>query len=172
MRYAAPIALALLAAACGPAPQAPVAAPPPGWHEFEGSWNGAGTRHVLPLGAGRRAALVDLKGTMLLAGPGKPGVGFQAETIALSDSAAGLVGRSVWTDERGDQVFSELKGEGTAAQNRLTGRFIGGTGRFAGISGGYEFSWQYVVEGDDGTIQGRATGLKGRFRIGAPEGSP
>ena len=171
MRFAAPIALALLAAGCGPVPQAPGAALSPGWHEFEGSWNGAGTRRVIPLGAGRRAALIDLKGTMLLAGPGKPGVGFQAETIALSDSAAGLVGRSVWTDERGDQVFSELKGEGTAAKNRLTGRFIGGTGRFAGISGGYEFSWQYVVEGDDGTIQGRATGLKGRFRIGAAEGS-
>ena len=52
---------------------------------------------------------------MLLAGPGRPGVGFRSEVIALVDSETGLVGRSVWTDERGDQVFSELKGEGTAA---------------------------------------------------------
>ena len=164
MRIAA--LLAVGAAACGPAPQAPVSPPPAsGWHEFEGTLNGAGTRRFLPLGEGRRAALVDLRGTMLLAGPGKPGVGFQAETIALTDSATGLVGRSVWTDEQGNRVFSELRGEGAATRNRITGTFLGGTGRFAGISGDYEFSWQYVVEAEDGTIQGRATGLKGRFRI-------
>ena len=49
--------------------------------------------------------------------------------IALVDSDTGLVGRSVWTDERGDQVFSELQGEGTAARNHITGKFLGGTGR-------------------------------------------
>ena len=105
---------------------------------------------------------------MLLSGPGRPGVGFQSEVVALSDSATGLAGRSVWTDERGDQVFSELKGEGTAARNRLTGTIVGGTGRYAGANGTYEFSWQFVIEGDDGSIQGRAVGLKGRIRAGEP----
>lgn len=167
MRLVASIALAAAASGCGPAPQAPPSATPAsGWHDFEGTWNGVGTRRTLPLGDGRSATLIDLKGTMLLAGPGRPGVGFRAETIALGDSATGLLGRSVWTDESGNRVFSELKGEGTAARNRLTGTFLGGTGRFAGITGGYEFSWQYVVEAEDGSIQGRATGLKGRFRIG------
>ena len=121
--------LALVLAACGQAPQPPVASAPAGaWQEFEGTWNGAGTRRTLALGDGRRATLLDLKGTLLLAGPGRPGVGFRGETLAFTDSATGLVGRSVWTDERGDQVFSELKGEGTAAKNRITGTFIGGTG--------------------------------------------
>lgn len=166
MKILASVVLALAATGCGPAPQAPLwAFPASGWHEFEGSWNGAGTRRFLTLGEGRRAALLDLRGTMLLAGPGKPGVGFRAETIALTDSATGVVGRSVWTDERGDRVFSEVKGEGTAARNRITGTFLGGTGRYAGITGDYAFSWQYVVESEDGSIQGRATGLKGRFRI-------
>ena len=72
------------------------------------------------------------------------------------------MGRSVWTDERGDQVFSELKGEGTAAKNRITGTLLGGTGRYAGVTGSYEFSWQFVIEAEDGSIQGRAVGLKGR----------
>jgi hypothetical protein len=58
---------------------------------------------------------------MLLAGPNRPGVGFRSEVIALVDSATGLVGRSVWTDEHGEQVFSELQGEGTADRNRITG---------------------------------------------------
>jgi hypothetical protein len=107
---------------------------------------------------------------MLLAGPGRPGVGFRSEVIALVDSATGLLGRSVWTDERGDQVFSELKGEGTAARNHITGTILGGTGRYAGATGSYEFSWQWVMEAEDGSIQGRAVELKGRVRPGPGAG--
>ena len=108
---------------------------------------------------------------MLLAGPKRPGVGFRSEVIALVDSDAGLQGRSVWTDERGDQVFSELQGEGTAARNHITGKFLGGTGRYASATGSYDFSWQWVMEAEDGAIQGRAIDLKGRVRTGtATEG--
>ena len=107
---------------------------------------------------------------MLLAGPGRPGAGFHSEVIALVDSATGLVGRSAWKDERGDEVFSELQGEGTAERNRITGTILGGTGRYAGVTGTYEFSWLWVMEAEDGAIQGRATGLKGRVRLGPASG--
>jgi hypothetical protein len=88
--------------------------------------------------------------------------------VALNDSQTGLVGRSVWTDERGEQVFSELTGEGTADRNRIAGTIVGGTGRYAGATGSYEFSWQFVMESEDGSIQGRAVGLKGRVLPGQP----
>jgi hypothetical protein len=80
----------------------------------------------------------------------------------------------VWTDERGDQVFSDLKGEGTKDQNHITGAILGGTGRYAGATGSYEFSWKFVIESDDGSIQGSAVGLKGRVGIGQTSagGSP
>jgi hypothetical protein len=161
------VALAIAAAACGPStePPSPVAASGE-WREFEGSWNASGSRHTIPLGADRHGSIVDLRGSMLMAGQGRPGTGFRSELIALVDSATGLVGRSVWTDERGDQVFSELKGEGTSAQNRIAGTILGGTGRYAGATGSYEFSWQFVIEAEDGSIQGRATGFKGRVRPG------
>jgi hypothetical protein len=163
------VALALAAAACGPVAEPPKPPAVTGeWREFEGSWNAAGSRRTIPLGADRRGSIIDLRGTMLLAGAGRPGVGFRAEVIALVDSATGLLGRSVWTDERGDQVFSELKGEGTAAQNRITGAILGGTGRYAGVIGSYEFSWRFVIETEDGSIQGSAVGLKGRVRPGQP----
>ena len=163
------VALALSAAGCGPAPEPPGSVAASGeWREFEGSWNAAGTRRTIPLGADRRGSIIDLRGTMLLAGPGRPGVGFHSEVIALVDSGTGLLGRSVWTDERGEQVFSELKGEGTAAKNQIAGTILGGTGRYAGATGTYEFSWQFVVEAEDGSIQGRAIGLKGRVRPGQP----
>jgi hypothetical protein len=159
--------LALVVTACEPVAESPTPSAASGeWREFEGSWNAAGTRRTIPLGAERKGSIVELRGTMLLSGTGRPGVGFRSEVIALSDSATGLLGRSVWTDERGEQVFSELIGEGTAARNRIAGTILGGTGRYAGATGTYEFSWQFVIEAEDGSIQGRAVGLKGRFRLG------
>jgi len=161
-------------AACGQATQSPGPAAAAGESlEFEGSWNAAGSRHTIALGEDRLGSIVDLKGTMLLAGPGRPGVGFQSEVIGLVDSATGFQGRSVWTDEHGDQVYSSLLGEGTAAKNRLTGTVLSGTGRYAGITGSYEFSWQWVMEGEEGTVSGRAVDLRGRVQPGpAPGGSP
>jgi hypothetical protein len=166
-RAASVVALALAATGCRPSSAPPVVEASGGWLAFEGSWNAAGTRRSMTLGADRRASTLELRGTMLLAGPNRPGVGFHAEAIALVDSATGLVGRSVWTDERGDQVFSAIEGEGTAASNRITGTFLGGTGRYAGATGSYEFSWTWVMEAEEGAIQGRAVDLKGRVRSGA-----
>ena len=165
------LSLAIAAAACGGSTESPAPARSSGeWLEFQGSWNAAGTRRILSLGEDRRSSILDLSGSMLLAGPQRPGVGFRSEVIALVDSAKGLQGRSVWTDERGDQVFSELQGEGTAERNHITGTIFGGTGRYAGATGTYEFSWQWVMESEDGSIQGRAVDLKGRVRRGSGTG--
>ena len=161
-------ALALIATACGPAAEAPKPMAPAGeWREFQGTWSAVGKRQTLDFGENRRSSIIELQGTMLLAGAGRPGIGFRSQVIAFADSATGLVGRGVWTDERGDQVFSELKGEGTAAKNHITGTILGGTGRYAGVAGEYAFSWQFVMEAEDGSIQGRAVDLKGRVRAGA-----
>jgi hypothetical protein len=164
------VGLAFAVAACGPASQSPRPAAAGEWLDFEGSWNGTGTRRSISLGGDRVGSIVDLKGTMLLAGPARPGVGFHSQVIGLVDSATGFQGRSVWTDEHGDQVFSELQGEGTAANNRITGTILSGTGRYAGATGSYEFSWQWVMEAEDGAIQGRAINLKGRVLPGPAAG--
>jgi len=163
------IALIFTMAACSQVTESPKPHAVTGeWREFGGSWNAVGSRKIISLGPDRFGSIISLKGSLLLAGPGRPGIGFRSEVIALNDSTTGLQGRSVWTDERGDQVFSELKGEGTVAENHITGTFLGGTGRYAGVTGSYEFSWQFVIEAEDGSIQGRAVGFKGRFRPGQP----
>ena len=163
------VALAAAAVACSPVVQPPPLVTGTEWREFSGSWNAAGNRRTIPLGTGRKGSIIDLRGSMLLAGAGRPGVGFRAEVIALVDSETGLSGRGVWTDEKGDQVYSTLQGEGTATNNRITGTILGGTGRYAGATGSYEFSWRFVLEAEDGTIQGSAHGLKGRIRRGEPD---
>ena len=170
-RTALSLALALMAGvvACGERSQPPESLPADAWRAFEGSWTASGTRHTLRLGADHQASIVSVNGTMLLTGGARPGVGFRAEAIAFSDDRHGMVGRAVWTDERGDQVFSELKGERVITGNRITGTITGGTGRYEGAVGEYGFQWQYVMEAEEGTIQGRAIGLKGRVRRGGNE---
>ena len=142
------------------------------WREFQGTWTAVGKRHVIPLGGDRRASIADFNGSLMLSGPSRPTVGFLAEAIVLNDSVTGMLGRAVWTDERGDQVFSEIRGETTATGNRLFGTFLGGSGRYAGAIGSYEFSWRFLLEAEDGTIQGQSTGLKGQVRAAAPQGAP
>lgn len=162
------LAALLALAACSPAaPPAATASAEGDWREFHGTWTAAGSRDVIRLGPDRQASVASLSGTLLLAGPSRPGVGFRAEAVVLNDSTTGMVGRSVWTDERGEQVFSELHGEGTATGNRITGSIVGGTGRYAGATGTYEFSWRFVLETEDGTVHGQSVGLKGRVRAGA-----
>jgi hypothetical protein len=95
------------------------------------------------------------------------GVGFRAKAIGFSDNRLGMQGRCVWTDEHGDKVYSELKGEWVGTGNRIVGTFLGGTGYFAGITGEYSFRWEYVVESEDGAVSGRAVNLKGRARFGS-----
>jgi len=173
-RTALILAFALMAgvAACGEKTQQQASPPAAdGWHAFEGSWTASGTRHTLRFG-NRQASIVKVSGSMLLTGAARPGVGFRAEAIAFFDDPHGLVGRAVWTDERGDQIFSELKGEKVIAGNRLTGTITGGTGRYDGAVGEYDFQWQYVMEAEEGTIQGRTIGLKGRVRRGGSDNRP
>jgi hypothetical protein len=166
-------------AAKQPAPAQTIssAAPAAGeWHEFQGTWTTSGTRRALNLGPDQRAAIFELTGSLLLSGAQRPAVGFQSRAIGFSDTRTGMQGRCVWTDERGDAIFSELKGEFIGTGNRITGTFLGGTGRWTGITGEYTFQWQYVVDAaaadaDDGAVSGRVVDLKGRARL-TPASAP
>jgi hypothetical protein len=143
-----------------------------GWRAFQGTWTAVGKREVLPLGGGRRASVADFNGSLVLTGASRPEVGFRAEAIVFNDTGAGLVGRAVWTDERGDQVFSELRGQSAPTDNRILGTFIGGTGRYAGATGSYEFSWRFLLEDEEGAVQGQSMGLRGRVRTSASLAAP
>ncbi len=141
------------------------------WRSFEGTWTAGGERHTLAIDLDRQASIVDLSGSILLTGERGLGVGFQGRAIAFSDGIASGVGRAVWTDERGDRIFSELHGAAVATGRQIRGTITGGTGRWAGITGEYVFDWRYFIEGE-GRAQGRAVGLRGRARIAPPAGSP
>jgi hypothetical protein len=163
----------LLAAACSqPTVPAQKTTSQSEWRTFEGTWSASGTRQTLNLEANHHASIFDLMGSLLLVGDQGLGVGFQAQAIGFTDSLAGMQGRCVWTDERGDKVYSELKGEFVATGNRIVGTFLGGTGRYAGVTGEYSFQWQFVVESEDGSVSGRAVDLKGRARLSSATAAP
>jgi hypothetical protein len=144
--------------------QAQGSPPAEGWRTFEGTWSATGQRQTLPTEGAQQAAIVRLSGAVVLTGGAGLSRGFRGEAIAFDDGLNVSAGRSVWTDERGDRIFIELKGEPYQRGRRIVGTITGGTGRYAGMAGDLAFTWKYVVAGDAGEVQGLAVGLKGRFR--------
>ena len=174
-RRGLPLALLafLLASACGgPAKGPENVSPPDEWRSFEGTGTATGHRQTLPMGPDRKVSTFSLSGSLLLTGERRLGQGFRIDLMGSSDSLKGGTGWSVWTDTSGDQVFSEIRGERIGTGARITGTLLGGTGRYAGVAGEYEFTWQFVIESEDGNSQGRITGLRGRFRQNVPPPSP
>jgi hypothetical protein len=165
MRLIALVALALITA-CSHATAPASEAAPGEWHTFAGNWIATGKRSTIPLGADRRASIADLEGTMLLSGDSRPARGFRGEAIVFNDTGAGAEGRAVWTDSDGSQIFSEFHGTGVARGKKIEGTFIGGTGRFTGATGSFTFTWQFVIDSEDGGIQGQTSDLSGRIRAG------
>ncbi len=163
----------LMATACGEPTKAPPTAPPPGeWRTFEGTGTVTGHSQTLPLGPERKVSIFNLTGSTLIVGERRLGEGFRTESIGFADSAKGGTAWSVWTDSRGDQVYGELRGGPIGTGRRFSGTILGGTGRYAGITGDYVFEWQFVVAEADGTIQGRITGLRGRVRLSSTPPAP
>jgi hypothetical protein len=154
----------------GPARAGQTPPPAEAWRSFEGTWSASGRRHTVASEAGGTAAIVEVSGAIALTVGEGLSRGFRGEVIGFDDGQGLSVGRSVWTDERGDRLFSRLKGEALQTGKRLFGTITGGTGRYAGLEGEYSFTWQYVVSAEDGAIQGRTVGLSGRVRqAGAPQ---
>jgi hypothetical protein len=145
--------------------------PPPNFdgeeRHFTGTWSFTGSQQLLQLAAGEQAGIFHVEGSLLLAGPERPAIGYRAEVIGFSHTQAGMVGRSVWVDRRGDEIFSELKGASALPGNRLSGRLTGGTGRYAGVTGEYTFTWQRVAEYED-SVSGRVSDLVGWLRLAKP----
>ena len=169
-----PLLVVLMVAAVGAASpaQAQSKSEDSGWHEFSGTWTAAGSRQHIGLGGDRSASVADYSGSLMLYGSSRPALGFRAEAVVLNDSATGLIGRAVWTDETDNHVYSELRGETTPAGNRIVGTIVGGSGRYKGATGTYEFSWRFLLESEDGIVQGQSTGLSGKVRLLSTQNGP
>ena len=135
--------------------------------KFTGTWTATGNRQTMHYGADNEAVIFKLSGSMLLSGEDRPNRGFKAEVIGFFDDRSGMLGRCVWTDERGDKVYSELHADSGRAGQLIEGSFLGGTGRYTGVEGGYTFKWKRLMHNENGETSGRTVDLNGWVRRGA-----
>jgi len=136
-----------------------------GWSSFEGRLSATGQRQTLPTEGGRTAAIVHLSGSLVLTVEQGLSRGFRCEAIGFDDGSSLRVGRAVWTDHRGDRIYSTIEGQALERGGHLRGRFTGGSGRYDGLMGEYELTWQFVVSAE-GLVQGQSTDVRGRYRLG------
>ena len=178
-RLASGLGLAVLVGALAQASggQPPEAAPADGgiaaptatadaWHTFSGTLSAIGRRDTVPQEDGGVASTVRLTGSIVISAGTGLRRGFRVEAIGFEDGAGMGLGRAVWTDDRGDRIFSRMVGVPMEAGRRSAATITGGTGRYNGLGGTYTFTWQYVVPGEQGVIQARTLTLTGRFRQG------
>lgn len=158
----------VLLVACADPPQDRDVGSSSGTREFSGRMTLAGSRQALQLLDNQTAATFRLGGSLLLSGTDRPNVGFKVDIIGFSDSAKGMTARSVWTDERGDRAYSDLHAAEPGPGKPVDGTFTGGTGRYAGVTGNYRFSWQYMTDADDNGFAARVSDLRGTALLQRP----
>jgi len=160
------LAAAIAALALSAGAQTPPAAD--GWRPFKATWTLSGTRQLLPTEGARSAAILHLTGPLAVTSGEGLGRGFLGELIGFDDGAALIVGRAVLADEKGDRIYCFLRTEPVGTGRKATGTITGGTGRYAGLEGTFEFAWQYVVDTEPGEIGGRIANIEGRTRLVPP----
>ena len=139
---------------------------PDGWRLFQGSWSAVGSRHTLPTEAGRTAAVVQLSGAVVLTDPTGAGRrAFRARRSASTTAEASAPAGRCGPTRAAIVCSARSRGDSLQTGRRIAGTITGGTGRYAGVTGEYTLTWQYVVAAEDGVVQGRTVDLSGRFRL-------
>lgn len=147
----------------GQTPQEAAAAGQP----FQATWSANGQRQTLPTEAAP-AVTIQLSGALSITTGSGLSRGFRGEVLGFDDGAGLAAGRAVWTDERGDRIFSVLQGDTLAAGTRQIRAVItGGTGRYAGLTGEYEFTWRHLIAVENTQINGQAANLHGYVHPGS-----
>jgi len=159
----APILGLVLAASLAGGAQTGVA-PEGEWQSFAGSFTATGRRDTVPEEDGGVAATIRMTGSLVITAGTGLRRGFRVEVLGFQDGQGKGLGRAVWTDDRGDRIYSRLAGSPVDAGRRSTAAITGGTGRYAGIEGDYTFTWQYLLPGEHGVVQARAVSFSGRYR--------
>ena len=176
-RLALGIGLALVACVVPARGGQPPSSPPPGgsppaaqapaadaWQTFDGSFTATGRRDTVPREDGGVASTVRLTGSLVITAGSGLRRGFRVEALGFEDGSGPGMGRAVWTDDRGDRIFSRMVGASIETGRRSAATITGGTGQYAGLSGTYTFTWQYVMPGEEHLIHARTNSLSGRFR--------
>ena len=133
---------------------------------FKGSWIASGQRQALDFLADREVGTFELTGHVNLQEEVGKEKDYWAECVGLSDSVAGSTARCVWRSMENEKVFIILEGRPFKKGVKVTGEFIGGTGKLQGIEGKFAFTWFSVFTNkNQGIFTGHTKDLAGSYRI-------
>lgn len=134
---------------------------------FEAQWSVTGTREELPFGTQSRQAIFRHTGQVTVLRTDGLVRSALSRCIGLSDSTNGTTERCVWVADGGAEIYSELQhlpAQG-GQSGKGAGRFVGGTGRFAGIEGSYELRWVDRPQPTTEEMAAETISMRGHWRI-------
>ncbi len=133
---------------------------------FAGTWVASGKHQPFDFVEGRDVGTFNLAGNVRLKDEFGEIKDFWAECIGLSDSAAGSSVRCVWRSLKGEKAYSVISGQPLKKGVKLTGEFVGGTGKLKGVSGTFTFTWTSTfIDKDQGMFTGHTEDLSGLYQI-------
>lgn len=137
--------------------------------EFRGGWIANGTRTPFSFGEGRQVFTFKLAGHINLQTALGKKKDYWSECVGLADSVTGLIGRCVWKDLAGPEIYLTLQSDRLQQGSQVNGTIVGGTGPLAGISGELSFNWSSVISLTDAdgivTVTGQTKNLGGSYRV-------
>jgi hypothetical protein len=137
--------------------------------EFKGTMIANGTRTPFPFGDGRQVFTFRLGGHVSLQTPLGKKKDYWSECIGLADSITGVVGRCTWKDLDGPEIYLTIQSDKLQQGSQVTGTIVGGSGKFAGISGDLSFNWSSVITQTDAdgsvNVTGQTRNLAGSYRL-------
>lgn len=134
---------------------------------FTGSWIANGSRQIFPFGK-RNVYTFKLAGHVNLKETIGGELDFWSEVIGISDSKTGTQARCIWRDLDGRELFLVLRSDRMQSNDMVTGKIVGGTGKFADATGELSFKWSSIsFSRDDVTdsISGQTLDLKGKVQL-------
>lgn len=128
---------------------------------FAARWSTSGSWEGFPVGGGRWVSIYKSTGSIMNESGEGPFHNMSSQCIGMGDSARDDNGHCVFTDADQDKIFDEWTYDGTSG----TGTIIGGTGKYAGIQGYYEYEWVSVPAAKEGTYQGYSARFEGNWTM-------
>jgi hypothetical protein len=112
---------------------------------------------MIPAGATAQASLVEvsLVITETVSGPMER-MGARCVALGRFDTKSqewGGRGNCTWQDADGDKIFETLEDSGAGGAGAGKATITGGTGKFAGITGGYDYTLEFAASPDEGHTQ-------------------
>jgi hypothetical protein len=107
---------------------------------FDGTWTVSGDTYSMDFGdEGGTVTIFRFTGPALIRTANGFAPSLDSECLGFGAPKSETVARCVLTDPEGDRIFCSLNGIMTPGIANVGGRFVGGTGKYAGITGTVRF---------------------------------